>query len=197
MIPGGFSGFHSWDQISVWGQKNHHMIWRNFQRIAFLTAAVTGRRIIFIESNVVARTQPFERQAQIFKALTHPARLAILEILHDGEHCVCHMEAHLGYRQAYISQQLAVLREAGLIQDRRDGWNIFYRVARPEVYQLMDVVAEMTGERPAPGCDRRLPSCLSARRLTFWPLPTPAQPSEWTLPSRAWSYPSPLASSLV
>ena len=73
-------------------------------------------------------TQPFEAQAQLLKVLTHPARLAILNILRDGEHCVCHMEAYLGYRQAYISQQLAVLREAGLIQDRRDGWNIFYRV---------------------------------------------------------------------
>jgi DNA-binding transcriptional ArsR family regulator len=41
------------------------------------------------------------------------------------------MEAHLGYRQDYISQQLMVLREAGLIQDRRDGWNVFYRVSEP------------------------------------------------------------------
>jgi len=122
-----------------------------------------------MELNVVTRTQPFESQAQIFKALTHPARLAILEILRDGEHCVCHMEAHLGYRQAYISQQLAVLREAGLIQDRRDGWNIFYRVARPEVYQLIDVVAEMTGERPAPaktitGTDCPCPQCAAKRK---------------------------------
>ncbi len=61
--------------------------------------------------------------------LTHPARLTIFEILRDGEHCVCHMETHLGFRQAHIAQQWSVLRETGLIQDRRDGWNIFYRVA--------------------------------------------------------------------
>ena len=59
-------------------------------------------------------SQPYEAQAQWLKVLTHPARLAILNILRDGEHCVCHMEAHLGYRQAYISQQLMVLREAGI-----------------------------------------------------------------------------------
>lgn len=88
----------------------------------------------------------YEAQVQIFKALTHPARLAILKILRDGEHCVCHMEAHLGYRQAYISQQLSVLRESGIIQDRRDGWNIFYRVIRPEIYQVVDMVAGMSGE---------------------------------------------------
>jgi ArsR family transcriptional regulator len=87
--------------------------------------------------------QPFEAQAQLLKVLTHPARLAILNILQDGEHCVCHMEAHLGYRQAYISQQLMVLREAGLIQDRRDGWNVFYRVAEPRIFAVLAAVEQM------------------------------------------------------
>jgi DNA-binding transcriptional ArsR family regulator len=89
----------------------------------------------------------FEPQAKLFKALMHPARLAILEILREGEECVCHMEAILGYRQAYISQQLAVLREAGLVQDRRDGWNIFYRVILPEVYDILDLAYQMVGEK--------------------------------------------------
>jgi ArsR family transcriptional regulator len=89
--------------------------------------------------------QPYEAQAQFLKVLTHPARLAILSILRDGEHCVCHMEAHLGFRQAYLSQQLANLREAGLIQDRRDGWNIFYRVTDPRVYSILDAVQTVVG----------------------------------------------------
>jgi ArsR family transcriptional regulator len=87
----------------------------------------------------------YEGQTQIFKVLTHPVRLAILDILRDGEPCVCHMEAHLGFRQAYISQQLSVLREAGLIQDRHDGWNIFYRVGDPRIFALLDAVQAMTG----------------------------------------------------
>jgi DNA-binding transcriptional ArsR family regulator len=90
--------------------------------------------------------QPFEAHAQLFKMLAHPVRLAILDILRDGEHCVCHMEAHLGYRQAYISQQVAVLREAGLIQDRRDGWNIYYRVTDPRIYPVLDTIQLMTGQ---------------------------------------------------
>jgi DNA-binding transcriptional ArsR family regulator len=89
---------------------------------------------------------PFEKQAQFFKLLTHPARLAILEILRDGEHCVCHMEAYLGYKQAYISQQLSVLREAGLIQDRRDGWNIFYRVADTNIFEVLDALSMIDGQ---------------------------------------------------
>lgn len=84
--------------------------------------------------------QAYEAQAQMLKVLTHPARLAILNILRDGEHCVCHMEAHLGLRQAYISQQLMVLREAGLIQDRRDGWNVFYRVTEPRIFAILSAV---------------------------------------------------------
>ena len=91
-------------------------------------------------------TQPYDLQVQIFKVLTHPARLAILEILRDGEHCVCHMEAHLGFRQAYISQQLSVLREAGLVQDRRDGWNIFYRVADDRIYEVLNAARRITGQ---------------------------------------------------
>jgi DNA-binding transcriptional ArsR family regulator len=77
--------------------------------------------------------------------LMHPARLAILEILRDGEECVCHMEAFLGYRQAYISQQLMVLREAGLVDDRRDGLNIFYHVSNPQIFALMDDAAGLSG----------------------------------------------------
>ncbi len=69
--------------------------------------------------------QDYEAQVKIYKALAHPTRLAILDLLRDGEHCVCHLEAFLGLRQAYISQQLLILREAGLVQDRRDGWYFF------------------------------------------------------------------------
>ena len=79
----------------------------------------------------------------MLKVLTHPARLAILNILRDGEHCVCHMEAHLGLRQAYLSQQLMVLREAGLIQDRREGWNVFYRVVEPRIFTVLSAVEQM------------------------------------------------------
>jgi DNA-binding transcriptional ArsR family regulator len=98
----------------------------------------------------------YEAQAQLFKVLTHPARLAILSILRDGEHCVCHMEAHLGLRQAYISQQLSVLREAGLIQDRRDGWNIFYRVSDPSIYSILDAVRTVLGGDAMPGINENV-----------------------------------------
>ncbi len=90
---------------------------------------------------------PFESQVAILKALTHPARIAILYILRDSEHCVCHLSAYLGFRQAYVSQQLSVLREAGLIQDRRDGWNIYYSVVNPLIFEVLDTVQVLTDEQ--------------------------------------------------
>jgi DNA-binding transcriptional ArsR family regulator len=92
-------------------------------------------------------TQPYDREVQILKALANPARLAILEVLRDGEHCVCHMEAYLGFRQAYISQQLMVLREVGLIQDRRDGWNIYYRITDERIFDVLNTVRKVTGQQ--------------------------------------------------
>lgn len=99
-----------------------------------------------------------QRQAQLFRALMHPTRLAILALLRDGEACVCHIEAHLGYRQAYISQQLAALRTAGLVRDRREGWNIYYQVVQPELFALLDAAQALIGPRPEPTPEPRRPA---------------------------------------
>lgn len=90
----------------------------------------------------------YEQEAKLYKALMHPVRLAILDLLREGEQCVCHMEAAFGFRQAYISQQLMVLKDAGLVDARREGLNIYYRVVRPEIFGVMDTMREITGKRP-------------------------------------------------
>jgi DNA-binding transcriptional ArsR family regulator len=80
----------------------------------------------------------YDRQAELLKALSHPVRLQILDILRDGEQCVCHIEAVVGLRQAYISQQLIVLRKAGLVADRKDGLRVYYRLTDRAVLRLLD-----------------------------------------------------------
>lgn len=87
-----------------------------------------------------------QKSIQLFKILAHPTRLGILEVLRGGEQCVCHMEAILGLRQAHISQHLMILRDAGVVTDRRDGWNIFYRVTKPDVYPILAAARKMVGE---------------------------------------------------
>jgi ArsR family transcriptional regulator len=92
----------------------------------------------------------YETQSEFLKALSHPARLVILDILRDGEQCVCHLEATLKLRQAYISQQLMILKQAGLVDSRRDGLNLYYRVAKPGVFAVIDSAKAVTGIRPRP-----------------------------------------------
>lgn len=90
----------------------------------------------------------YEIQSDLLKALAHGTRLAILDILREGEQCVCHMEATLGLRQAYISQQLMILKQAGLLDARRDGLNLYYRVTKPEVFSILDSLRAATGITP-------------------------------------------------
>ena len=88
-----------------------------------------------------------EQAAELLKVLSHPVRLRILEILRGGEQCVCHMEAALGLRQAYISQHLIVLRDAGLVNVRREGWNIYYTLIQPEVFEVIEAARSMYSSR--------------------------------------------------
>jgi ArsR family transcriptional regulator len=82
----------------------------------------------------------YKEQGALLKALAHPVRLQILTVLRrDGECCVCHLENILRQRQAYISQQLSRLREAGLVVDRREGLNVFYSLADESLGQVLDV----------------------------------------------------------
>ena len=91
----------------------------------------------------------YKKQTDLLKIIAHPTRLAVLEILRDGEQCVCHMEAMLGLRQASISQQLMILRQSGLVEFRRDGLNMYYRVVKPEVFSVLDAVNSASGQSAA------------------------------------------------
>ena len=105
------------------------------------------------------------QEANFLKLLAHPVRIAILKILRQEEACVCHMEATLGYRQAYLSQQLAVLREAGIITDRRDGWNVYYQIQNHQVFGVLDIAAKFlqSGKSEIPF---KLVNCLCPKCTT-------------------------------
>ena len=92
--------------------------------------------------------QAYEQQARIMRALAHPVRLHILDILGQEEECVCHLTAILGQRQPYVSKQLATLREAGLVSDRRDGVRIYYSLQDERVVEAMSRVREMLATQP-------------------------------------------------
>jgi ArsR family transcriptional regulator len=91
--------------------------------------------------------EPYVAQADVLKALAHPVRLHIVEILGRGEACVCHLVAILKQRQPYVSQHLTVLREAGCVQDRREGTVIYYRLAGAQVSGIVELARALLQAR--------------------------------------------------
>ena len=88
----------------------------------------------------IENTVDYESISDRFKLLAHPERLRILDLLRRDAECVCHLEAILGKPQPYISQQLKILRSAGLLVDERQGTNVFYRLVNQEIQTILDTV---------------------------------------------------------
>lgn len=82
----------------------------------------------------------YQSKADLFHILSHPVRLQILDELRKESCCVCHLQLATRRPQAYISQQLRVLRDAGLVFDDKDGQNVYYRLCDQTVNVLLDEV---------------------------------------------------------
>lgn len=81
----------------------------------------------------------YEKPADLFQILSHPVRLQILDELRRRQACVCHLQLVTGRPQAYVSQQLRILRDAGIVIDDKDGQNVFY-------YLINDMVRNFLNE---------------------------------------------------
>ena len=110
-----------------------------------------------------------EQIANTLQVLGSPARIAILIAIGHGEACVCHLEAILGWRQAYISQHLMALRKADILQDRRSGRYVYYRLKNEAILALVRDAATLGGlsanqvdalANPSPGSDCECPHCV-------------------------------------
>ena len=135
-----------------------------------------NRAIIFNQLNGLKMRQKSDghkRQADLIGAMAHPTRLRILEILGErGECCVCHLTAILKQRQPYVSQQLMVLRNKGLVSDRKDGVMVYYRLVDPRIRDLILLTRDLLPDAearavfpavpksPVPGCP--CPECEAA-----------------------------------
>lgn len=86
-----------------------------------------------------------EKIAEPLQAIASMQRIAILLAIGHGEACVCHLEAALSWRQAYISQHLMALRKADILQDRRAGRYIFYRLKDASLLDLIAASARLSG----------------------------------------------------
>ncbi len=106
---------------------------------------------------ITITTYPTDRiveMAGLLKAMGHPVRLHILCMLRAGDMCVCHIERVLDRRQAYISQQLMVLRDSGVVTSERRGLQVYYRLADKRIETLLTAAGA-----PAPIPPYRIEGC--------------------------------------
>lgn len=98
------------------------------------------------------------RAAQLFHALSDDTRLGIVEMLRTGERCVCDLQADLDAAQSRLSFHLKVLREAGLVTDRKEGRWSYYSIVPEALTELHDLAV---GLQPAAGraATRSSPRC--------------------------------------
>lgn len=86
-----------------------------------------------------------EKISQLFEVIGKPVRTRIILAIGKGEACVCHLEAVLGLRQAYLSQHLMTLRAAGILTTRREGRYIFYRIRDMRLLELIRMAGVISG----------------------------------------------------
>lgn len=103
-----------------------------------------------------AAMPPLARSAQLFHALSDEARLEIIRILLDGEHCVCDLMTHIDAAQSRLSYHLKVLKDAGLVTDRREGRWSYYTLQRDAFLEAEELLA---GLRPRAGRTLRATCC--------------------------------------
>ena len=83
-------------------------------------------------------SEPIDKlKAEFFKILGHPARIRILELLAEGEHSVGELMPELGLESSHLSQQLAVLRRAGVVVTRKQGNYVIYSMASEDMAELL------------------------------------------------------------
>jgi DNA-binding transcriptional ArsR family regulator len=99
-----------------------------------------------------------EAIADLLHTLGQSERLKILLAIGQQEACVCHLEAALGLRQAYISQHLMAMRQAGLVTARRDGRNIYYRLQDPSILGFIRQAGVQAGLDQAQMSQAQVPS---------------------------------------
>jgi len=97
------------------------------------------------------KTIPYEtwtRVARTLKAVAHPERLRIIDLLEGGERSVGVIVRALGAKPAVTSQQLGLMRDRGVLAARRDGNHVYYRIANPHVVQVIHCIRRScrTGE---------------------------------------------------
>jgi len=91
----------------------------------------------------VSDQQKRQLKADLLKPLGQPTRLKILELLAQGERCVCEIFPAIQEEQSNVSRHLAILKSVGVLTSRKEGQMVHYRVRDPQVFRLLDGVSAL------------------------------------------------------
>jgi len=82
-----------------------------------------------------------ELKAEILKALAQPTRLKILELLRNGEKCICEIVPAINGEQSNISRHISLMQKSHLVTTRKDGVKVMVKVSDPRVFEILDSIA--------------------------------------------------------
>ena len=88
----------------------------------------------------------YEMKAKIIKALAHPSRLMMVDALAEGEKCVCDLRDLVGADISTVSKHLSVMKNAGIVEDRKVGQQVFYRLRVPCIIKFFGCVEAVMRE---------------------------------------------------
>lgn len=89
----------------------------------------------------------YRLQADVIQAAGHPIRLAIIDFLAGGEQCVCDIAEHVGAKRSNVSRHLSVMLSAGIVDCRKDGLRVIYRLRTPCIRKFLGCVTQVLKER--------------------------------------------------
>lgn len=98
-------------------------------------------------SEIERQRELFALHAEICKTFSNPIRLEILHLLRNGEATVTQLVKKTDYSQANISQHLSIMRNKGIVQTRRRGKNVYYRLSSPKITQAFDIIRQLLTDR--------------------------------------------------
>jgi ArsR family transcriptional regulator len=96
---------------------------------------------VFMEERVL------ELKAEILKALAQPTRLKILELLRNGERCICEIVPAINGEQSNISRHISLMQKSHLVTTRKDGVKVMVKVKDTEIFNILDRVSKILKDR--------------------------------------------------
>ncbi len=89
----------------------------------------------------------YRAKAQVIKAMAHPSRLMIMDALSRGERCVCDLQRIVGSDMSTVSKHLSLMKNAGIVRDRKVGQQVFYSLRVPCILRFFDCVEAVLADR--------------------------------------------------